>query len=104
MGMYDVEVRTLAGDLVLARYRLPAPSEAHAIADTRRHLPRSGVREDCLATCYRLRRRPRRRRVLAASEVIPGGRGDGLAGVREPRRPLPDPGHLYAAADLPDAI
>ncbi|MFN8099746.1 MAG: hypothetical protein U0Q21_15825 [Dermatophilaceae bacterium] len=104
MGIYDVEVRTLTGDLVLARYRLPAVSEAQAVADTCRQLPQAEVREDCLATCYRLRRRPGRRRVLAVSAFIPGGgggEGDGLAGVREPRRPLPGPGHLYAAADLP---
>jgi len=30
-----------------------------------------------------------------------GDDGDGSAGVREPRRPLPGPGSLHAARDLP---
>ena len=30
--------------------------------------------------------------------------GEGLAGVREPRRPAPSPGHLAAALEVPDAV
>jgi hypothetical protein len=38
------------------------------------------------------------------SRPFDGDDGDegGSAGVREPRRPLPGPGSLHAAADLPD--
>ncbi len=44
-------------------------------------------------------RRIRGRRLVGA--FLPQGPDDGLAGVREPRRPLPAPPGLHAQADLP---
>ncbi|MEI2777948.1 MAG: hypothetical protein V9G19_18690 [Tetrasphaera sp.] len=97
MPSYDVEIRDLHGQILAARYRLPAHNERVAVASARDYLPR--LEADAVVTCFR-RRRLRGRR-LALTEYLAGGDGDGLAGVREPRRPLPGPGHLYAAADLP---
>lgn len=42
----------------------------------------------------------RRRRTLLVIDADGPGGPEG-AGVREPRRPKPDPGHLAAEADLP---
>ena len=53
---------------------------------------------DLYAVC---RRRRAGRGRLVASFTGPAG-GEGLAGVREPRRPLPDPGHLHAERDPDD--
>src|SRR5689334_11825115 len=47
---------------------------------------------------YRHRRVRGRRLVGAFLPDGPGGNGDGLAGVREPRRPLPAPPSLRAEA------
>ena len=44
-------------------------------------------------------RRVRGRRLVGA--FAPDGPDDGLAGVREPRRPLPTPPSLRAEAELP---
>lgn len=104
MPSFDVEIRDLHGQVVLARRRVPAHSERWAIADTERYLPPGSG--DLVVNCYRRRRlRPRR---FAVARYLPAGGpegggpdGDGLAGVREPRRPKPGPGQLYAAADLP---
>lgn len=49
---------------------------------------------------FALRRLRRRRALLTVGVNGPDGPGDG-AGVREPRRPKPDPDHLVAEADLP---
>jgi hypothetical protein len=49
-----------------------------------------------------LLRLSRKGRTLVRSWVGPGGpAGPGPAGVREPRKPLPNPPHLKAALDLP---
>lgn len=49
-----------------------------------------------------LHRLSRKGRTLVRSWVGPGGpAGPGPAGVREPRKPLPNPPHLKAALDLP---
>jgi hypothetical protein len=49
-----------------------------------------------------LHRLSRKGRTLVRSWVGPGGpAGPGPAGVREPRKPLPNPPHLRAALDLP---
>jgi hypothetical protein len=50
-----------------------------------------------------LHRLSRKGRTLIRSWVSPSGpAGPGPAGVREPRKPLPDPPHLKAALDLPE--
>jgi hypothetical protein len=53
----------------------------------------------CLATVRR--RRPLRRSTLVAGGPWTGGGDDGLAGVREPRRPSPSPPSLSLRRDLP---
>ena len=40
-------------------------------------------------------------RRLVGAFLPEGGGGEGLAGVREPRRPLPTPPSLRAEAELP---
>lgn len=99
MRSYDVEIRDLDGQVLLARYRLPARDELEAAAEARRHL--AGPGRDVVVSCYRRRRLRGRRLAMTEYVAEEGGDGDGLAGVREPRRPRPDPGQLYAAADLP---
>lgn len=84
----------------LARYRVPARNELRAIADIRRDLP--ACVGEVMVSCYR-RRRLRPRRLAMTEFLVAGGPDDGddLAGVREPRRPRPDPGHLHAEAPIP---
>ena len=66
--------------LILARASMPPPTGAHLYA------------------VYRQRRM--RRRKLVGTYPTDGG-DDGLAGVREPRRPLPTPPSLRAEVDPP---
>lgn len=46
----------------------------------------------------------RRRPGPSPEQGGPDEEGGGLAGVREPRRPKPSPGHLSVAHDLPDEL
>ena len=69
---------------------LGAPTMRRVTARDRTHPDRYAV--------YR-HRRIRGRRLVGA--FLPGGPDDGLAGVREPRRPLPTPPSLRAQADPP---
>jgi hypothetical protein len=63
---------------------------------TRLGIPAAGVQQ------IDLHRLSRKGRTLVRSWVGPGGPdGPGPAGVREPRKPLPNPPHLRAALDLP---
>lgn len=104
MGTYDVEIRNLRGHILLTRKGIHAESE-EAARDHVRRIWGARRPEDCVMTTYRQRRG--RRRVLVGNDYLPGGGGeggdDGSAGVREPRRPLPGPSHLYAEAPLPES-
>ncbi|GAA1763766.1 MAG TPA: hypothetical protein PKH97_11260 [Tetrasphaera sp.] len=103
MGTYDVEIRDLRGHMLFTRRGIQAADEAGA-RDHVRKIWGPRRREDCVMTTYRQRRA--RGRVLVGSDYLPGsgdgGGDDGAAGVREPRRPLPGPGHLSAEAPLPE--
>jgi hypothetical protein len=99
MATYDVH-RQVGGraSAGAARLHLSARSPGEAVALARRALGAGGP--DVYAV-YRHGRLRRRRFVgLFAG---PGGAGpdDGLAGVREPRRPLPTPPSLRAEAPDP---
>jgi hypothetical protein len=97
MATYDVQVHDRRGAMrhVLAHVDAGSPSEAILLA--RRTLPVSPGLE--LYAVYRHRRL--RRRQLVGTFPAGGGGDDGLAGVREPRRPHPNPPSLRAEADLP---
>lgn len=106
MGTYDVEIRDLHGHILLTRKGIHAADEAGA-RDHVRKIWGPRRRQDCVMTTYR--QRHARGRVLVGTEYLPGSGGgdgggdDGAAGVREPRRPRPGPGHLYAEAPLPES-
>jgi hypothetical protein len=99
-----------AGDQLTVVARVPAACPAEAVAVVTRRAcaiwPYVGVGTLTPHTSWARRTR----RLLPAGPFIPVGggpgrpddEGGGLAGVREPRRPPPSPGHLYAAA-LPPA-
>jgi hypothetical protein len=99
MTTYDVhrQVRGRASERA-ARLHLPAASPAEAVALARRSL---GTDSPDVYAVYRHRRL--RRRQFVGLFAGPGGSGpdDGAAGVREPRRPLPSPPGLRAAAPVP---
>ena len=97
MTHYDVQVHDRRGAMrhVLAHVEADSPSEAILLA--RRSLPvPAGVE---LYAVYRHRRL--RGRQLVGTYPAGGGGDDGLAGVREPRRPRPSPPSLRAEADIP---
>jgi hypothetical protein len=79
-----------------------SPGEAVMVGGPtlRRLTDRDCIHADRYAV-YRHRRVRGRRLVGAFLPAGPDGPGDGLAGVREPRRPLPAPPSLRAEAELP---
>jgi hypothetical protein len=95
MRHYDVVIHRGSSGQGHHRVSVDAPSPAEAVVLARSQT--QGAPEADLYAVYR-RRRAGRGRLVAS---FPGsGGGDGLAGVREPRRPLPDPGHLQAQRDV----
>jgi hypothetical protein len=97
MATYDVQVHDRRGAMrhVLAHVDAASPSEA--VVAARRLLPVASTLE--LYAVYRHRRL--RGRQLVGTYPAGGGDDDGLAGVREPRRPHPAPPSLHAEADIP---
>ena len=96
MASYDVHVQDSRGARRNFRAHIEAASPSEAVALARRSLP--DLPEQPVYAVYR-RRRLRSRQLVG---LYPGrGGDDGLAGVREPRRPRPTPPSLHASADLP---
>ena len=96
MASYDVHVQDSRGVRRNFRAHIEAASPSEAVALARRSLPDLPGQQ--VYAVYR-RRRLRGRRLVG---LYPGeGGDDGLAGVREPRRPRPTPPSLHASADLP---
>ena len=94
--MYDVQFRDRVGVVRNARATISAASPSEAVMLARRSMTvPAGVQ---LFSVYRHRRLRGRR--LVGTFPVSGG-DDGLAGVREPRRPLPTPPSLGAEAELP---
>ena len=99
MASYDVHVQDSRGVRRNFRAHIEAASPSEAVALARRCLPELPDPADHPVYAVYRRRRLRGRRLVG---LFPGGGGDdGLAGVREPRRPLPTPPSLHASADLP---
>jgi hypothetical protein len=97
MAKYDVQVHDRVGVMRSCRMHLQAASPSEAVMLARQAMPDPPGAE--LFTVYRLRRLGRRK--LGGSVPATGGGDDGLAGVREPRRPRPTPPSLRAEADPP---
>jgi hypothetical protein len=97
MATYDVQVHDRVGIMRSCRLHLHAGSPSEAVMLARRAMPDPPGAE--LFTVYRHRRLGRRK--LVGSFPAAGGGDDGLAGVREPRRPRPTPPSLRAEADPP---
>ncbi len=97
MATYEIELRDGHGRPLRARFCVAALSAERAVLEARLLMP--APEDGCLYAAFR-RRRGRRSRLELIVGAGPGQR-DGLAGVREPRRPLPDPGHLSVALDEP---
>jgi hypothetical protein len=96
MAHYDVQARHHTGTLRNMRAHVEAASPSEAVMLARRTLPLLPHAE--VYAVYRLRRL-RGRRLVGTFPV--GGGDDGLAGVREPRRPQPAPPSLRAEAEPP---
>ena len=96
MATYDVRFRDRVGAIRNAHASIQAASPSEAVMLARRSMTvPPGVQ---LFSVYR-HRRLRGRRLVGTFPVT--GNDDGLAGVREPRRPLPTPPSLRAEAELP---
>lgn len=96
MARYDVQVHDDGGIMRNCRMHLQAASPSEALMLARTAMPDPPGAE--LYTVYRRRRLGRRKLV---GTFPAGGGDDGLAGVREPRRPHPTPPSLRAALDPP---
>ena len=99
MATYEVELRDGHG---VCRHRavVRATEPWNAVADARVLLPAAHDPEGTYVV-LQPRRLRRRRTLLTVRAGGPDGFGGDAAGVREPRRPMPGPGHLTAEADLP---
>ncbi len=99
MARYQVTVDVERGPRLDRTVR--ARSALAAYQSARSALIEDGVdpRARCLATVRR--RHPLRRSTLVAGGPWAGGGDDGLAGVREPRRPSPAPPSLSLRRDAP---
>lgn len=97
MRSYDVHVGDRAGTVRDFRAHIRATSASDAMVAARRAMP-----ETVWHGTVRVYRRGRlRRRTLVGTYLAGGGPDDGLAGVREPRRPRPDlPGATAYAEPL----
>ena len=97
MARFEVRLRDHRGDRRhgAAVVSAASPAEALALARASMTAPPSGAH---LYAVYR-QRRLRRRKLVGTFPA--GGGDDGLAGVREPRRPLPTPPSLRAEVDSP---
>jgi hypothetical protein len=101
MARFDVVQRDEFGRACDIRPALEAGGPAEALLLARQamaHGPHPVRDEDHTYAVYR-RRRGRGRRLVAV--FMGPGDDDGSAGVREPRRPLPNPPSLRAEAELP---
>jgi hypothetical protein len=96
MRRYDVEVHTGPGQRRDVRLRIEADNPGEAVVWARERMRPHTAGE--VYAVYRHRRV--RGRKLVGYFAGPGD--DGAAGVREPRRPLPDPGTLRAERGLRD--
>jgi hypothetical protein len=102
-GMHFQRIENLPDDQIAVVLQHKASSRKQDAARHKAHrslallgIPAADVRQ------IDLHRLSRKGRTLVRSWVGPGGpAGPGPAGVREPRRPLPNPPHLKAALDLP---
>lgn len=97
MARYDVQVHDRIGMMRSCRMYLRAASPAEAVMLARRAMPDPPGAE--LFAVYRHRRLGRRKLVASFPAMDDGD--DGLAGVREPRRPRPAPPSLRAQAEPP---
>ncbi len=90
MGTWEVEVRSPDGALSAhRRVQCRVAGDVETLA---------GIREPSEGCVYVYRVRRARGRQLHSVRIV-GGDSDGTAGVREPRRPLPGPGHLSVERD-----
>jgi hypothetical protein len=96
MARYEVRLRDHAGDRHHGAAVVSAASPSEAVM-----LARAGFPEPAGAHLYAVYRQRRLRRRKLVGTFPLGGGDDGLAGVREPRRPLPAPPSLHAEADPP---
>ena len=86
MRSYDVHVRDGMGRVRDFRAHILAASPSEAVLAARRVMPES-VWHGMVQVYHRRRLRGR----ALVGTYVAGGPDDGLAGVREPRRPLPAP-------------
>jgi len=99
MARYEVTIDVARGPRV-ARTVHARCAEA-AYQSVRSGLIEAGVEAGARhVSTVRQRKRLRRSPVLLGSWALGDG-DDGTAGVREPRRPLPNPPHLRMALDVP---
>ena len=96
MAIFEVRLRDHRGDRRNSAATVSAASPSEALMLARATLTTASGAH--LYAVYR-HRKLRRRKLVGTFPA--GGGDDGLAGVREPRRPHPAPPSLGAEADLP---
>lgn len=96
MARFEVRLRDHRGDRRHGAAVVSAASPAEALA-----LARASMTAPSGAHLYAVYRQRRLRRRKLVGTFPAGGGDDGLAGVREPRRPLPTPPSLRAEVDSP---
>lgn len=102
MGSFDVQARDANGHVIAMRAGVQAPDERTAARIARESWPAQlWVRTATVGVTGHGRFARRRQLVVFSASGLGGDDDGGLAGVREPRRPVPDPGSLRAEAELP---
>ena len=100
MARFDVVQRDRFGrDCDIMQLEAGGPAEALLMAREAMAHGSHPVRDDDHAYAVYRHRRGRARRLVTV--FMGPGDDDGTAGVREPRRPLPNPPSLHAEAELP---
>jgi hypothetical protein len=97
MARYDVVLQDRVGSQRNCRLHIEAGSPGEALVRARGSMPAPGPDDEVYAVYRHHRGRGRK---LVGYFGGPGG-DDGTAGVREPRRPLPNPPSLRAQAEPP---
>jgi hypothetical protein len=93
MARYDVDVQIKRGEHVRRKVRAKSGHAAYERV-MRQHIERGG--EWGMEIAIVTRKGPRRRQTVLMGGTSDGGDDGGLAGVREPRRPKPNPPSLRA--------
>jgi hypothetical protein len=89
------------GRAVHVRASTPGDAVVLALPTLRREVHGSGHGQDLTLYAVYRHGRARRRKLVWVFPSEGGTDGGGTAGVREPRRPLPNPPSLHAEAELP---